>query len=319
MDSDNSKRTRSNREASPSPHTSCRPLCTKSTNQVANSSQLQNGRQEKKYQETFISETKRSQHFNNKAFSSIPVHVESKNTVQMPNTSDQVRPSFINVPTSRFVRRVAWLTVLQMGERQEMQEVTLAVLGGAKAGKSTFVQCALDMKALPISSCTTKKVSLEGIVSVLRLCEFQLKNVKISEDYSIIWPKLAGDEAKPRIDGALVLFDVMDQISLYEVTDLLSKSQAFLVVNIRSSLFDFIFTASEFSLPYQHLEYDFSKHTHRVYMVIRFIVKCCNPDYSRFFKMRQQSQGLADRSARDRKHLQHYWRHSIIPNLGEFS
>lgn len=114
--------------------------------------------------------------------------------------------------------------VLQIGDRQEMQEVSLAVLGGAKAGKSTFVQCALDMKAPPVSFCTTKKVSLEGTVSVLRLYEFQLKNVKISEDCSIIWPRLAGVEAKPQIDGALVLFDVMDQISLYEVADLLSKS-----------------------------------------------------------------------------------------------
>lgn len=114
-----------------------------------------------------------------------------------------------------------------------MQEVTLAVLGSAKVGKSTFVQCALDMKALPISSCTTKKVSLEGTVSVLRLYEFQLKNTKISQDCNIIWPRLAGDEATPRIDGALVLFDVMDQTSLYEVADLLSKSTAFLVVRIR--------------------------------------------------------------------------------------
>lgn len=104
-----------------------------------------------------------------------------------------------------------------------MQEVTLAVLGGAKVGKSTFVKCALDMKAPPVSYCTTKKVSLEGTVSVLRLYEFQLNNIKISEDCSIIWPRLAEDEVTHRVDGALVLFDVMDQTSLYEVTELLSK------------------------------------------------------------------------------------------------
>lgn len=116
-----------------------------------------------------------------------------------------------------------------MGNKQDMQEVTLAVLGGAKAGKSTFVQCALDMKEPPVSFCTTKKVSLEGTVSVLRLYEFQLENVTISEDCSIVWPRPAGDEAQPRIDGALVLFDVMDQSSLNEVADLLSKSKAFLL------------------------------------------------------------------------------------------
>lgn len=114
-----------------------------------------------------------------------------------------------------------------------MQEVTLAVLGGAKVGKSTFIQCALDMKAPPISYCTIKKVSLEGTVSVLRLYEFQMKNITISEDCGIIWPRFADDEAAPRIDGTLVLFDVMDQNSLYEVASLLSKSTAFFVVRIR--------------------------------------------------------------------------------------
>lgn len=233
MDSKNPKRTRSYREASPSPHTSPRPLCkerAKSTTQMTNSSQLQNGRQEKKHLETFSSENKRSQRLNKNPSPSVTVHVAPTPSVHMANTSQQVRPGFIKLPISWFVYRVAGLIVLQMANRQEMQEVTLAVLGGAKAGKSTFVQCALDMKAPPVSSCTIKKVSLEGTVSVLRLYEFQLENVRISEDNSIIWPRLAGDEAKPRIDGALVLFDVMDQSSLCDVADLLSKLKAFLLI-----------------------------------------------------------------------------------------
>lgn len=265
MDTKNSKRTRSCREASPSPHTIPRPLCkerVKSPTQMTNSSQLQNGRQEKKYLETSLSEDKRPHRFNMNPSSSAPVHVAPTTPVQMANTSQLVRPGFVNLPISRFAYHVAWLMLLQIGNAQEMQEVTLAVLGGAKAGKSTFVQCALDMKAPPVSSCTTKKVSLEGSVSVLRLHEFRLDNVKISEDCSIVWPRLAGHEAKPRIDGALVLFDVMDQSSLCEVADLLSKLKAFLVAfllflaaYIRSSLFAFNFTAYEISLPYQQLEY----------------------------------------------------------------
>lgn len=100
MDSQISKRTRSYREASPSPP---RPLCNKSTTQVANSSQLLNGRQEKKYLEAFSPEKKRSQHIPS---SSVPVHVEPRSPVQMANTSDQVRPRFIKLPISCFIRRV---------------------------------------------------------------------------------------------------------------------------------------------------------------------------------------------------------------------
>lgn len=108
-----------------------------------------------------------------------------------------------------------------------MLEVTLAVIGSARAGKSTFIQCALDLKKPVTSSYSIKKVSLEGVVYLLRLLELQVDDLRSVKDFGIQWPRTISKEATPRIDGALVLCDVMDPGSLLDVSELLSKLAVF--------------------------------------------------------------------------------------------
>lgn len=108
-----------------------------------------------------------------------------------------------------------------------MQEITLAVLGAAKAGKSTFVQCALDLKKPAVLPAATKKVSLEGVVSVLQLIEFSTNDMVIIKDREIKWPERVGDQLTPRIDGALIVYNVMDQGSMADIPEMLSKSFSF--------------------------------------------------------------------------------------------
>lgn len=104
-----------------------------------------------------------------------------------------------------------------------MREVTLAVLGANQAGKSTFVQCALDLKRPSMSPSATKKVSLEGVVSVLRLLEIQIGDITINAERDVVWPRTIGGQSTPQVDGALVLYNVMDQQSLTRVPNVLSE------------------------------------------------------------------------------------------------
>ncbi len=104
-----------------------------------------------------------------------------------------------------------------------MQEITLVVLGAAKAGKSTFVQCALDLKKPSASPASTKKVSLEGTTSVLRLIELPIDEVGVTKDQEIEWPEKVGDQALPQIDGALLLYDVTNEDSITQVPNMLSE------------------------------------------------------------------------------------------------
>lgn len=62
---------------------------------------------------------------------------------------------------------------------------------------------------------------------MLRLLEIQLEDVGILENGTIEWPSTVGDLDTPRIDGALVLCDVMDRNSMADVADVLSKLEGF--------------------------------------------------------------------------------------------
>ena len=110
----------------------------------------------------------------------------------------------------------------------DVQEVSLAVLGAPAVGKSTFVHCALDLKRPSTSPVASKKVSLEGQISIVRLFELGLDDVEVTSEQSMRWPERVGDENMPRIDGVLALYDVMNQSSIAPIPPLLSEYFRFL-------------------------------------------------------------------------------------------
>lgn len=97
------------------------------------------------------------------------------------------------------------------------------VLGAAGAGKSTFVQKALDLRQAPSSPSSAKKMSLDGVIYLVRLLEIPLEDVSIAESQKIIWPEFVGDHDMPLVDGVLALYDVTNQASAAEIPDVLSK------------------------------------------------------------------------------------------------
>ncbi len=105
-----------------------------------------------------------------------------------------------------------------------MPEVTLAVLGATGVGKSTFIHCALDLKQPANSSTSAKKMALDGVVYLVRLIEIQLDSISITTDYQINWPQVGSEQGTMRIDGALALYDVLNEESLACVPELLSES-----------------------------------------------------------------------------------------------
>ena len=85
------------------------------------------------------------------------------------------------------------------------------------------MQCALDLKRASSAPFATKKVSLEGVISVLRLLEVPLGDVTVSAEQDLSWPETVGDQTTPPVDGALVLYDVMNQDSLTRIPNVLSE------------------------------------------------------------------------------------------------
>ncbi len=113
---------------------------------------------------------------------------------------------------------------VKAGGSDEVQEVAIAILGARAVGKSTFVHCALDLKTAFVSPVASKKVSLEGKISIVRLLEVGLQDIDISAEQGVHWPERLGDQKMPDVDGVLVLYDVMDQSSTARMPSLLSES-----------------------------------------------------------------------------------------------
>lgn len=110
-----------------------------------------------------------------------------------------------------------------------MPTVNLAIIGAEGVGKSTFIQCALDLKRPPTVRSSAKKMSLEGSVYVVSLWKVSVTEISIDGGRSIIWPWSKGEQMLPSIDGVLVLFDATSPESVVETSDVLSKSSSFYI------------------------------------------------------------------------------------------
>lgn len=118
------------------------------------------------------------------------------------------------------------LTRLYFGQTRNengIREVTLAVTGANQAGKSTFIECALDLKRPLSAPIATKKVSLEGVISTLRLIEIPLAKLTAGSDEGLAWPETVGGQDTQQVDGALVVYDVMNQESFNHLSTILSE------------------------------------------------------------------------------------------------
>lgn len=105
-----------------------------------------------------------------------------------------------------------------------MRHVVLAVVGTPRSGKSTFIQHALDLKRLPSSKISTKKVSLEGIVSVLQIHELNVHNIKTKSDGTPLWrPEHTDDDITDKVNGVVVVYNINDLASTKPIPAVLRK------------------------------------------------------------------------------------------------
>lgn len=117
--------------------------------------------------------------------------------------------------------RRTWAKAEQNAE--SMRQITLAVVGAPRSGKSTFVQHALDLKKLPTSRISAKKVSLEGIVSTLRIHEIDTHEIEITSQGTPCWAPVDEDENASNVDGVLIIYSISDLASTKPVPALLSE------------------------------------------------------------------------------------------------
>jgi GTPase SAR1 family protein len=90
-------------------------------------------------------------------------------------------------------------------------------------GKSTLIQRALGLRALPTAIASSQRMSVDNVLYTVSLIEIELESFDINPERRIQWPKQINGHIVPRMDGALLLYDVMNRESIQELPQTLSE------------------------------------------------------------------------------------------------
>lgn len=104
-----------------------------------------------------------------------------------------------------------------------MADINIAIIGSAGVGKSTLIQRALGLSRAPTSVASSLRMSVDNVVYTVSLIELDLESFDIIPDQRIQWPKQINGHIVPRMDGALLLYDVMNRESIAELPQTLSE------------------------------------------------------------------------------------------------
>ena len=104
-----------------------------------------------------------------------------------------------------------------------LQEINIVVVGSPNVGKSAFIQKAFNLQNPPSNAISSRKMSIDGNVYVVRLIELSFSELDLDNESRICWPDSVNAQPTPYIDGAFTLYDVMNKESLVQVPETLSK------------------------------------------------------------------------------------------------
>lgn len=103
-----------------------------------------------------------------------------------------------------------------------MDTINIAIIGANGVGKSAFLQQALKMSRPANQVVTFNWTEPDGSQHTVNMFEVDLEAFDLGMDEPIRWPKQANGVLAPRIDGTLVLYDVMNKDSITSLPQTIS-------------------------------------------------------------------------------------------------
>ncbi|CAM1504137.1 Fc.00g017280.m01.CDS01 [Cosmosporella sp. VM-42] len=104
----------------------------------------------------------------------------------------------------------------------DMEGFNIAVIGSTGVGKSSFVQRVLGLTRPPISNASSVRMPVDNQNHIITLLELDLEYFELNPTQPILWPKQVNGHIVPRVDAALILYDVMNQESIRELPQTLA-------------------------------------------------------------------------------------------------
>lgn len=103
-----------------------------------------------------------------------------------------------------------------------MESYNIAIIGAMGVGKSTFVQRILGLSRPPISTASSVRIVLDSTSYMITLLELDLDSFELNTPHPIQWPKQINGHIVPRVDAALVLYDVTNRETIRELPQTLA-------------------------------------------------------------------------------------------------
>ncbi|KAL7799717.1 ras guanine nucleotide exchange factor domain-containing protein [Trichoderma ceciliae] len=103
-----------------------------------------------------------------------------------------------------------------------MESYNVAIIGAIGVGKSSFVQRILGLSRPPISTASSVRIVLDSASYMITLLELDLDSFELNTPHPIQWPKQINGHIVPRVDAALVLYDVTNKDSIRELPQTLA-------------------------------------------------------------------------------------------------
>ncbi|KAG5997766.1 hypothetical protein E4U52_003000 [Claviceps spartinae] len=98
-----------------------------------------------------------------------------------------------------------------------MESYNIAIIGADGVGKSSLVQRALDLACPPATNPSSVRMAVDNVTHMVTLFELELEHFELDPCRPIQWPKQVNGHIVPRLDAALVLYDVMSRNSIREL------------------------------------------------------------------------------------------------------
>ncbi|KAL2205208.1 ras GEF [Sarocladium strictum] len=98
-----------------------------------------------------------------------------------------------------------------------MESFNIAVIGATGVGKSSFVQRVLGLQRPSMSNTSSVRMAVDNLTHFVTLLELDLEYFELSPSQPIQWPKQMNGHIVPRVDAALILYDVMEKESIRDL------------------------------------------------------------------------------------------------------
>ncbi|KAK1761387.1 ras guanine nucleotide exchange factor A [Echria macrotheca] len=106
--------------------------------------------------------------------------------------------------------------------KMAMEPINIAIIGANGVGKSSFVHRVLRTPRPPNHNVTTFRQDMDGVARIVTLVELDLEGFEVDPSQPIQWPKQIDGHILPRMDGALILYDVTNKESVRDLHSTLS-------------------------------------------------------------------------------------------------